>query len=657
MSLNFLGLLRSQEPEKMLGGRYQIVRQLGAGGFGQTFVAADLHLPNHPQCVLKQLKPKFSDPHSLQIARRLFDTEATVLYQLGDHDQIPRLLAHFEQNQEFYLAQELIVGDALDALLANGQPWTQTAVVTLLQDILTVLAFVHQQGVIHRDIKPSNLIRRQQDGRIVLIDFGAVKQVSGGIVDATTGQSSLTVAVGTYGYMPNEQLAGNPRFSSDVYAVGMIGIQALTGINPRNLDEDPRTGELQWHDPSTAPAIHPELAAVLARMIRYDFRQRYETAVEALDAIRGLPIAELEDPAALSTGTAIVTPMPVTATRSDTPVKPTPPLQTLALPKVALSPSPPTNAIAPSPAPTVAARANAAPFGVTLLPSLTSRELIAQRVAQAQSTEKPTSVIERSIQSAVSTLTAVTFLLPQLAQKTVAQSRSKPWLPLSGFAVVILVALIGKSLLPTQPVSKVATESALSTATPSASDQVQALLQQAKQLQDGKQSHKALTLYNQAISMDAKNAEAYWGRCYTLNRLTQYKDALVACNRALTLKPNYPEALWSKGYIFDQQEHYTESLALYNRAIALKPDFAEAWSNKGTALLRLNRLSEAMTAFDRALKLKPNLAEAWNNRGATLWSLHRFDDAIASIDKALQIQPNYHDARSLRDQMRQKLGR
>jgi serine/threonine protein kinase len=141
-----------------------LVGQLGEGGFGQTFLAEDLHLPGHPRCVVKQLKPQFSNLRGLETAKRLFDTEAAVLYQLGDHDQIPRLLAHFEHEQEFFLAQELIVGQPLSEELVSGQPWDEEKVVALLQDVLNVLSFVHQRGVIHRDIKPQNLIRRDRDG-------------------------------------------------------------------------------------------------------------------------------------------------------------------------------------------------------------------------------------------------------------------------------------------------------------------------------------------------------------------------------------------------------------------------------------------------------------------------------------------------------------
>lgn len=271
---------------KLLGGRYRLVQPLGSGGFGQTFSAQDLHLPGHPLCVVKQLKPQVTTAEELQTARRLFDTEAQTLYKLGTHPQIPGLLAHFEEGQEFYLAQELIEGHSLAEEL--GTPWTEAQVAAFLGELLGILAFVHSHGVIHRDIKPSNLIRRASDRRIVLIDFGAVKQVS---AQATALRSGLshTISIGTQGYMPSEQVAGRPQFSSDIYAVGILGIQALTGYPPTELHPDPHSGELEWQH--YVPQANPALLDVLEVMVRYDFRTRYTTAAEALAALRNLPPA------------------------------------------------------------------------------------------------------------------------------------------------------------------------------------------------------------------------------------------------------------------------------------------------------------------------------------------------------------------------------
>ena len=268
---------------QLLAGHYRVLQVLGAGGFGETYITEDLHLPGNPKCVLKHLKPASTDKSLLELARKLFDKEAIVLQKLGNHDRIPRLLAYFEENQEFYLVQEYVPGHPLSAELPDGKRWQESQVVTLLEEILEILVFIHAQGVIHRDIKPDNIMRREQDRRLILIDFGAIKQVRN--QQMLHGQNTMTVAIGTPGYMPIEQASGTPRASSDIYALGKIGIQALTGVNPYDLSEDDRTGELKWEH---LTAANPQLIAVLQRMTRYHFKDRYHTAEEALAAVRGL---------------------------------------------------------------------------------------------------------------------------------------------------------------------------------------------------------------------------------------------------------------------------------------------------------------------------------------------------------------------------------
>ncbi|MEH2060716.1 MAG: bifunctional serine/threonine-protein kinase/formylglycine-generating enzyme family protein [Nostoc sp.] len=266
----------------VLRNRYKIVKILGSGGFGDTYLAADLDLPNQPQCVVKHLKPN-SDPAVLQVVRRLFDSEAQVLYRLGnDSDQIPRLFAHFEEQGEFYLVQEFVDGEDLSYEVIPGQKLTEIAVTILLKEILEILAVVHKKNIIHRDIKPQNLMRRRQDGKIVLIDFGAVKEVNTMMMNLQ-GQTSVSVTIGSLGYMPSEQAAGQPKLSSDVYAVGMLGIQALTGLQPHELPKDPNDGEVIWRNWAN---VSEKLAGVLNKMVSYYFRDRYPSAVEALEALK-----------------------------------------------------------------------------------------------------------------------------------------------------------------------------------------------------------------------------------------------------------------------------------------------------------------------------------------------------------------------------------
>jgi serine/threonine protein kinase len=320
--------------------RYQIIQNLRSGGFGETYVAEDLDIPvsPKPKCVVKRLKPKTIDPDM----QRLFKKEAEILYKLGqNHPQIPKLYAYFEENQEFYLVQELIDGNDLTEEMTPGKQWSEAEVIKFLQELLEILAFVHQNQVIHRDIKPSNIMRRRQDSKLILIDFGVVKQIRSAIANSPDLTSS-TIGIGTFGYMPSEQALGKPRLSSDIYAVGITAIQALTGITPQELPEDDN-GEIIWQNHAQ---VSNELAKILSQMVRYHFNQRYQSAVEALEALNSA-IAPAASP--------IASPKPiqniVPAARPAVPPKPiqnaTPAARPVVSPIFAQNVAPP----APQPAP------------------------------------------------------------------------------------------------------------------------------------------------------------------------------------------------------------------------------------------------------------------------------------------------------------------
>ncbi|GAB1538589.1 CHASE2 domain-containing serine/threonine-protein kinase [Scytonema sp. NUACC21] len=267
--------------DSILSGRYKVTKVLGSGGFGCTYLANDTQRPGNPVCVVKQLMPARRDTKFMQVARRLFDAEADILEALGVHHQIPQLLAYFEENNEFYLVQEYIHGHPLSEELPPVRGvQTESVVIDMLKAILEVLAFVHDHRVIHRDIKPTNILRRSFDNRLVLIDFGAVKMMQ----PPGNEQTELaTVAIGTRGYAPPEQFAGHPRLCSDIYAVGVIGIQAITGLLPHELQPNPETGSVMWRHRAQ---VSEKLAQILDKMVRYHFSDRYQSAAEAIQDLK-----------------------------------------------------------------------------------------------------------------------------------------------------------------------------------------------------------------------------------------------------------------------------------------------------------------------------------------------------------------------------------
>jgi len=272
---------------KILAGRYKIIKVLGSGGFSETYIAEDMHRPGYPRCVVKQLKPANTQFKALELARRLFNSEAETLEKLGTHNQIPQLLAYFEQENEFYLVQEYVVGHSLMKELPSGKGLRETAVIAIIRELLQILVFVHENGVIHRDIKPSNIIRRHADNKLVLIDFGAVKEVSVPQIE-NSEQTPFTIGIGTRGYAPSEQCFGRPQYSSDIYAIGMIGIRALTGIAPHEIDRN-ENEEWEWRD---KVVVSDAFAEILSKMVLDDFKQRYQSASEVLAVLNDLAISQ-----------------------------------------------------------------------------------------------------------------------------------------------------------------------------------------------------------------------------------------------------------------------------------------------------------------------------------------------------------------------------
>lgn len=284
---DFQDLLAERESEvigKLLSNRYQVIRLLGTGGFSETYIAQDTQRPSSPPCVVKQLRFLQGSGNKMQLMRRLFGTEAETLEKLGQHDQIPQLLAYFEEEYEFYLVQELIMGQSLHTELLHRARLPVSSVIRLLQDLLNILDFVHGQNIIHRDIKPNNIIRRRTDEKYVLIDFGIAKSIAASLDDETNAQ--LTVAIGTQGYIPREQIAGRPSFKSDLYALGTTAIECLTGLIPRQFKYD-EVGEIIWAH--RASQLSPELIQVLRQLVRCDSLKRYGSAREALDELSQTP--------------------------------------------------------------------------------------------------------------------------------------------------------------------------------------------------------------------------------------------------------------------------------------------------------------------------------------------------------------------------------
>lgn len=279
---NHVDVCQACNSQLLLRHRYRLLKVLSQGEFAVTFLAQDESKLGAPICVIKQLRPATTKSHIVEMARVLFQREAETLMKIGDHPQIPQLLDYFNEHQQLYLVQEYINGLTLHEEIKQTGLRSQAEVKQFLSQFLPLLEFIHSQQVIHRDIKPANLIRRQEDGKLVLIDFGAVKNYQDD-PDNIFGNSIWTEnSIGTKGFAPPEQISMRPVYASDIFALGVTCIYLLTGKLPSNLSYSRSTCEMVWQE---YVQISDHFAAILNKMLESAVRYRYQSAKDVLRAL------------------------------------------------------------------------------------------------------------------------------------------------------------------------------------------------------------------------------------------------------------------------------------------------------------------------------------------------------------------------------------
>ncbi|GBE91643.1 serine/threonine protein kinase [Nostoc cycadae WK-1] len=291
--------------------RYQIISQLGQGGFGRTYLAEDKQKANQV-CVLKEFAPQVQAQQDLLKAKELFEREANVLKKL-QHSQIPQFHASLQvqigSKDFFFLVQDYIEGDNYCQLLeqrqAKGQTFTEEEIILLLQQILPVLSYIHSKDVVHRDISPDNLIWRRSDHLPVLIDFGGVKQLPASQGFWFTKLAVNHTLLGKKGYAPEEQIRqGKVFLSSDLYSLAVTILVLLTGKEPQKL-YDSYQGLWYW---GKEIKVSPKLESVLKKMLAYKPSDRYQTAEQVLKELPSPAVTKPGNPYITKLKTQIVSP-------------------------------------------------------------------------------------------------------------------------------------------------------------------------------------------------------------------------------------------------------------------------------------------------------------------------------------------------------------
>jgi tetratricopeptide (TPR) repeat protein len=533
------------------------------------------------------LQPKATHPEALSAAQSLFEAEAAVLHELGHHKQIPRLTAHFQENNEFYLVQEFVQGTVFRQELQQRRVISELEVVDFLLEVLTVLEFVHQHQVIHRDIKPANLIRRQVDGKIVLIDFGAVKQLV--TPSWLAASASPTIAVGSSGYAPPEQLSGKACFASDLYAVGMIAIQALTGISPKRLPIDPEQHEVQWRD---RVQVNPALAAIVDRMVRYDFRQRYQSASAVLTDLQTLNRQVMQANQSEDASFTWIE-------RGDILFQQDAHQQALAAYAAAIQRNP-------------------------LSPIAWLKRGMTLDALQ----QFPTALTcyDRAVQLAADNTTAWSrrgLVLEQLGRMEAALASYRKVIEIDGQQYWAWYD----------------------------QGRVLEILDQAEIALNAYQRALEIQPHFQLAIASRKRLLTKLRRLEDLLSLGYYDAGLISAVALLEENPDNGYAWLGQGICLARQEHFEAALTALDLAIELLPAEQQAWLERGQVLAALGRESEAIRCYDTVIQQQGTHTQAWLARAQTLEKLQQYEAAMLAYNQVMQLDNSSIEAKQGRARM------
>ncbi len=571
---------------QILGGRYQVVKGLGASSRSNTYLVEDTGLSGHPECIVRRLPLPARSPRALKFILVLLKKKAEALKYAGAHDQIPKILDYFEENQSFYLVEELIVGQPLSTELTAGKVLPESVVIDLMRDVLEILVVVHSWGVVHRNINPANLIRRASDQHLVLTGFGIFEEISNQIARSRLSASEPFPINGAAVYAPDEQFQGKVHFNTDLYAIGMIGIQALTGLSMAELVDlrqanGKTMGLFSWYQYAQ---IESPLVAILNKMVHPDVQQRYRNATEVLDDLKFLTEGALAVP-------SYSTPTEITPTDEQTPSR-----------------RPQGHWLIGG---AIATLLGAVLVG--LMYAQTPQRLLAQFFLQRAAAQTH----QGNDSEAIATYTRAIQNYPSLAaylQRGRLYHQAGDWQSAQAdFSRAI-------ELQPKAP---------------------EAYHFRGQIRYEVGDRQGALEDYTQAIQLDPNSAPTYVNRGSIRAELGDEEGALADYTQAIQQDPSLPAAYLNRCLTRSNLDNHQGAIEDCNQAISLDPTSVLAYQNRGLARRRLGDIKGAIEDLNIAIRLDPNDADPYYNRGLARFELGDQTGAIADYGQAIQLNPDH----------------
>ncbi|MEH1785527.1 MAG: tetratricopeptide repeat protein [Nostoc sp.] len=631
----------------LLDGHYQILKILNDGEKGKTYLVEGVNLPGS-QFIVKQLRSSSSNPQALTSLRRLFTSKAATLEKLGrKYDQIQKLITCFEEDEEFYVVKEFIPGNSLTDEILQGESLREDQVITILSEILNLLVIIHSYGVIHRDIKPANIIRRESDKKLVLVNFGTVNE-------------AITNTVDNLEYMPIEQVNGNLKYNSDIYALGMVAIAALKGLPAKEISnlrnqKNKLTGEILWCDKNLK--VNRKLAKIINRMVRFDYRKRYQYATEVLDDLKKITNFDDDQQKQLQKklllvliGIIICITLGVAAWQLRTP-KPVSDAQQTLYQKgenkyeegnyegaiedfnqaIKLDPQ---NALAYN-------RRGDAYY-----------RLGDYEQAQADSSQ----AILLNPQDANAYFDRG-FAFSELGKYKEAIADYTKAIKLNSKDAY---AYYGRGLARTQLKDNKGAIEDFSKAIALKSEYTEAYLQRGILRRRLRQRLEAIQDFDKVIKINPSDAKAYYQRGLTQSINKQKYAALKDYTDAININPKYIEAYLNRGDIYSDLGNQVEATEDYNNILQIDPKFIAAYIHRGIHRFSFGDYKGAIEDYTAAIKLDTNNLAAYNNRGNAYLELGNKKAANQDYSRAIAINANnalaYYNRGVIRTKQKNKPG-
>ena len=633
---------------QILAERYEIKEIKDAG---RTFVAEDKYRPGYPLCLIQRIQGQGSSVQTRTMAKLMLEQRVEAIGRLGKFSQIPGVLNFIETDQAIYLVEEIVSGYLLSQEMVPGQPWTELQVTELMQEVLEILSFMHQHRVVLRGLRPDNLVRRQSDGKLVLINLLMLPPKH----SLKTG-SRLNL---TFIYQPREQLEGNPVFSSNFYSLGMMALQALTGLPPESLLEAKSHG-------FDRKSVSRNFAQLLDRLLSDSPKDRPATAQDVAKALRALGQSSRLQPIRSAETSSQATEVLSSEVLSSEVLSSEVLSSSVSDPSVSRSAVDLSGDLSED----ASERLNLDPISPPMVTTIHRAEtgVSTQSTVESDVVELTTGLSKVLPRNVPTPPTPATVLIPTPIP-TVSHSAPQPPVPTDRSFPEY--APPSKQLLPTPAETVVPTATIPSVHRPAfwrskrlwGSLSVLTVLGSwvawqlrlpqgvisayyLSQGQDGSSRSlykKAIGQFNESLRWDKENSSAFFQRGYAYYQIRNLPQSLSDFTQVINLDPASSLAfssLFYRGNIRMSLGDSQGAVRDYNHAIEVDSTDARAFVQRGQAENALGRSGNALKSYSQAIRLDPNLAAAYLNRCLTKSNLNDQPGAISDCTEATGINPN-----------------